>query len=92
MKLFNLRPNNSFEVIMAYDLQIMGGFTTGSTLLCGLPLFHCNDTMVTGWGPLPGGPYSAAVAHGLPGSEHHEKFLQTSMSGMRKQMKSALLP
>jgi len=39
------------EVIMAYDLQIMGGYTSGSTLLCGLPLFHCNGTMVTGLGP-----------------------------------------
>lgn len=37
---------------MAYDLQIMGGYTPGSTLLCGLSLFHCNGTMVTGLGRL----------------------------------------
>ncbi|MGM0453321.1 MAG: acyl-CoA synthetase [Thermodesulfobacteriota bacterium] len=39
------------EVVMAHDLKIMGGFQTGSTLLCGLPLFHCNGTIVTGLAP-----------------------------------------
>ncbi len=39
------------EVVMAYDLHIMGGITSSSTLLCGLPLFHCNGTLVTGLGP-----------------------------------------
>lgn len=39
------------EVVMAHDLKIMGGFTPGSTLLCGLPLFHCNGTLVTGLTP-----------------------------------------
>jgi len=45
------RRSHYNEVIMAYILQIMAGYTAGSTLLCGLPLFHCNGTMVTGLGP-----------------------------------------
>ncbi len=39
------------EVVMAWDLQVMGGFTAETTLMCGLPLFHCNGTMVTGLAP-----------------------------------------
>lgn len=39
------------EVAMAHDLAIMGGIQKGSTLLCGLPLFHCNGTIVTGLTP-----------------------------------------
>ena len=39
------------EVIMAYDISIMGGLTTGDTVMCGLPLFHCNGTIVTGLTP-----------------------------------------
>ncbi len=39
------------EVVMAHDLRIMGGLDRGTTLLCGLPLFHCNGTMVTGLAP-----------------------------------------
>lgn len=45
------------EVVMAYDLQIMGGITADSTLLCGLPLFHCNGTFVTGLGPFSAGAH-----------------------------------
>ena len=45
------RRTHTNEVVMAYDLQIMGGFETESTLLCGLPLFHCNGTIVTGLMP-----------------------------------------
>jgi fatty-acyl-CoA synthase len=39
------------EVIMAWNLIAMGGFDPGATLLCGLPLFHCNGTIVTGLAP-----------------------------------------
>lgn len=39
------------EVAMTWDLQTMGGVTEASTMLCGLPLFHCNGTMVTGISP-----------------------------------------
>ncbi len=39
------------EVIMTWDLMVMGGFEKGDTLLCGLPLFHCNGTIVTGLTP-----------------------------------------
>ncbi|MFW6297762.1 MAG: acyl-CoA synthetase [Desulfosalsimonas sp.] len=45
------RRSHYNEVVMSYDLQIMGGYTENSTLLCGLPLFHCNGTLVTGLGP-----------------------------------------
>jgi fatty-acyl-CoA synthase len=45
------RRSHYNEVIMAHDLAIMGGFQKGSTLLCGLPLFHCNGTIVTGLTP-----------------------------------------
>lgn len=39
------------EVAMTWDLQVMGGVTEETTMLCGLPLFHCNGTMVTGIAP-----------------------------------------
>jgi fatty-acyl-CoA synthase len=39
------------EVVMAHDLSIMGELGKGTTLLCGLPLFHCNGTIVTGLTP-----------------------------------------
>jgi fatty-acyl-CoA synthase len=43
------------EVIMSWDLETMGGITRDSTMLCGLPLFHCNGTMVTGLAPFASG-------------------------------------
>ena len=39
------------EVIMAYDIMLMGGFQPSDTVMCGLPLFHCNGTIVTGLAP-----------------------------------------
>ena len=39
------------EIIMAWILKKMVGFTSRSNLLCGLPLFHCNGTIVTGLAP-----------------------------------------
>ncbi len=39
------------EIIMAWIIKKMVGFTKDSTLLCGLPLFHCNGTIVTGLAP-----------------------------------------
>jgi fatty-acyl-CoA synthase len=45
------------EVIMAWDIMVMGGFETKETLLCGLPLFHCNGTIVTGLAPFGGGSH-----------------------------------
>jgi fatty-acyl-CoA synthase len=39
------------EIIMAWILKKMVGFTSRSTLLCGLPLFHCNGTIITGLAP-----------------------------------------
>ncbi len=45
------------EVVMAYDLIIMGGFEPRMTLLCGLPLFHCNGTIVTGLAPFSFGAH-----------------------------------
>lgn len=39
------------EVIMSWILVAMGDFKAESTLMCGLPLFHCNGTIVTGLTP-----------------------------------------
>lgn len=40
------------EVIMTWDLIAMGGLSAKEgSLLCGLPLFHCNGTIVTGLAP-----------------------------------------
>lgn len=45
------RRSHYNEVAMAWDLMVMGGLTENTTLLCGLPLFHCNGTLVTGLAP-----------------------------------------
>jgi fatty-acyl-CoA synthase len=45
------RRSHYNEVAMAWDLMVMGGLTEDTTLLCGLPLFHCNGTLVTGLAP-----------------------------------------
>ncbi len=45
------RRSHFNEVAMTWDLQVMGGITRGTTMMCGLPLFHCNGTMVTGLAP-----------------------------------------
>ncbi|MBW1989930.1 MAG: acyl-CoA synthetase [Deltaproteobacteria bacterium] len=39
------------EVVMTFDLHVMGGMGKDDTVLCGLPLFHCNGTIVTGLTP-----------------------------------------
>ncbi|MDI6795663.1 MAG: acyl-CoA synthetase [Desulfatibacillaceae bacterium] len=39
------------ECIMAWDIMVMGGLMPGDTVMCGLPLFHCNGTIVTGLTP-----------------------------------------
>jgi len=39
------------EIIMSWDLIAMTSISPQSTLLCGLPLFHCNGTLVTGLAP-----------------------------------------
>ncbi|MCF8036411.1 MAG: acyl-CoA synthetase [Desulfobacteraceae bacterium] len=51
------RRSHYNEVVMAHDLQIMAGYNEKSTLLCGLPLFHCNGTLVTGLGPFSFGAH-----------------------------------
>ncbi|MBS3757413.1 MAG: acyl-CoA synthetase [Desulfobacterales bacterium] len=45
------RRSHYNEVAMSWDLMAMGGLTEDATLLCGLPLFHCNGTLVTGLAP-----------------------------------------
>ncbi len=45
------KRTHSNEAIMSWILAAMGDFTVGSTLMCGLPLFHCNGTIVTGLTP-----------------------------------------
>lgn len=39
------------EVVMAWMIQAMAGATPSDSLMCGLPLFHCNGTIVTGLAP-----------------------------------------
>ncbi|MBF0398839.1 MAG: acyl-CoA synthetase, partial [Desulfobacterales bacterium] len=45
------------EVIMAWDIIVMGGITSTTTILCGLPLFHVNGTTVTGLAPFSVGAH-----------------------------------
>ena len=45
------------EVVMGWDIRIMGGLSRESTLLCGLPLFHVNATTVTGISPFAVGAH-----------------------------------
>ena len=39
------------EVVVAYDLKWGAGLNPGETVMVGLPLFHCNGTIVTGLMP-----------------------------------------
>lgn len=39
------------EVVLAYDIAIATELKPGETVMCGLPLFHCNGTCVTGLMP-----------------------------------------
>ena len=39
------------EVVMGWMIRSMGGMTSDTTVLCGLPLFHVNGTTVTGITP-----------------------------------------
>ena len=39
------------EVVMGWMIRSMGGMTSATTVLCGLPLFHVNGTTVTGITP-----------------------------------------
>ncbi|SHK17571.1 fatty-acyl-CoA synthase [Desulfatibacillum alkenivorans DSM 16219] len=43
------------EVVMAWMIQVMAGSKPEHTLMCGLPLFHCNGTIVTGLAPFSTG-------------------------------------
>jgi len=39
------------EVVLAWDIAVASGLQAGETVMCGLPLFHCNGTCVTGLMP-----------------------------------------
>lgn len=39
------------EVVLAWDIAAISGLSAGETIMCGLPLFHCNGTCVTGLAP-----------------------------------------
>ncbi len=39
------------EVVVAWNLAVAFEFQSGETTMCGLPLFHCNGTCVTGLMP-----------------------------------------
>jgi fatty-acyl-CoA synthase len=39
------------EVVLAFDIAVGSDLTNNDTVMCGLPLFHCNGTCVTGLMP-----------------------------------------
>lgn len=43
------------EVVLAWDITVGSGLRPGETVMCGLPLFHCNGTCVTGLMPFSTG-------------------------------------
>jgi fatty-acyl-CoA synthase len=45
------------EVVMGWEIRVMCGITRKTTMLCGLPLFHANGTMVTGLTPFSMGAH-----------------------------------
>ena len=45
------------EVVMGWMIRTMGGMTSQTTVLCGLPLFHVNGTTVTGISPFSMGAH-----------------------------------
>ena len=49
------RRTHENEVVMAWDLQVASGLHAGETVMVGLPLFHCNGTIVTGLMPFAAG-------------------------------------
>ncbi len=45
------RRSHFNEAVLAWDLRIGIGLQPGEAVMCGLPLFHCNGTCVTGLSP-----------------------------------------
>lgn len=45
------RRSHFNETVLAWDLRISIGLQPGEAVMCGLPLFHCNGTCVTGLSP-----------------------------------------
>ncbi len=45
------RRSHFNEAVLAWDLRAANGLQPGEGALCGLPLFHCNGTCVTGLAP-----------------------------------------
>ncbi len=43
------------EVVLSWDIAAASALQPGETVMCGLPLFHCNGTCVTGLMPFSGG-------------------------------------
>ena len=39
------------EVVLAHDIAMAAGLQPGDAVMCGLPLFHCNGTCITGLMP-----------------------------------------
>lgn len=39
------------EIVVSYDIRWAAGIKSGETVMVGLPLFHCNGTIVTGLAP-----------------------------------------
>jgi fatty-acyl-CoA synthase len=45
------RRTHHNEIVVSWDLRIASGLQPGEAVMCGLPLFHCNGTCVTGLMP-----------------------------------------
>ena len=45
------RRTHRNEVVLCWDIAAAADLKAGETVMCGLPLFHCNGTMVTGLTP-----------------------------------------
>ena len=45
------RRSHFNEAVLAWGLRVANGLQPGEGALCGLPLFHCNGTCVTGLAP-----------------------------------------
>ena len=51
------RRTHHNEMVLAWDLKAGTDMQRGETVMCGLPLFHCNGTCVTGLMPFSAGAH-----------------------------------
>ncbi|RJQ77548.1 MAG: acyl-CoA synthetase [Desulfobacteraceae bacterium] len=61
------------EVVLAFDIAIASELQAGETVMCGLPLFHCNGTCVTGLMPFSTGGHVVLLS---PAGYRDPKIMQ----------------